>query len=238
MTLERTQAISCRNTYTPSHIVCYTPSSEFSFRFFFWRGARSASQDSSSSPPLSISSSSLTTPTTPAPFFSFNTLPASESLDANAFRAPRFAPTSQICSLALDPAAAIVSGSSGEKTAENTFPYCLREMMRDQDTNRTYNVQISRCDHAHRRLAAFGLVHVPDLDALVCASGHEASAHKRTHVQSGHSTVVGGNREPRGRRSLEIRWQRPSIEIEHETVFQRDLRPRERDAFALGEWLT
>jgi hypothetical protein len=34
MTLERTKAISCRNTYTPSHIVCYTPSSEFFLPFF------------------------------------------------------------------------------------------------------------------------------------------------------------------------------------------------------------
>ena len=196
MTLERTQTISCRNTYTRMlySILATFPSNSF----LRARGACSATQDSSSSPSLSISSS-LTRPTRPAPFFSLSTFPASESLDANAFRAPRVAPTSQTCSLAFDPAAAIVSGSSGEKTAENTFPCRWREMTRvpgHAKPNRTYNVKISRCDHAHRWLASFRLIHVPDLDALVCAPSHEASAQKRTHVQSGRSAVVCRNREP------------------------------------------
>ena len=108
-----------------------------------------------------------------------------------------FAPTSQICSLAFDPAAATVSGSSGEKTAENTLPYRSREMTGERDSvDHTYNVKISRRDHAHRRLTAFGLVHVPDFDDLVCATGHEASPKQRTNIQRRRSTVVGGNREP------------------------------------------
>ena len=156
------------------------------------------SQDSSSSPPLSLSSLSLTRPTRSAPFFSFSTFPASESLDANAFRAPAFAPTSQIWSLALDPAAAIVSGSSGEKTAENTLPCptCQPTTVQQREPNGTYNVKIPRRDHAHRRFAPLRLVHVPDFDDLVCATGHEAATNERTHVQRGRSTVVCRNREP------------------------------------------
>lgn len=130
MTLEREQTTSCRDTYTSPNTVCYRTSVEHRLANFLdiVRGACTPSQVSSSSPPLSLSSASLTRPTSPAPLFSFRTFPASESLDANAFRAPRFAPTSQICSFAFDPAAAIVSGSSGEKTAENTLPCYFREM--------------------------------------------------------------------------------------------------------------
>jgi len=54
--------------------------------------------------------------------FSRNTFPASRSLVPNAFRTPAFEPTSHICSFALEPAAANVSGSSGEKATEKTLP--------------------------------------------------------------------------------------------------------------------
>ena len=228
MTLERTQTISCRNTYytyTPSHIVPL----RILRSFYFYGYGDIALQDSSSSFPLSLSSSSLTRPTRPAPLFSLSTFPASESLDANAFRAPAFVPTSQICSLAFDPAAAIVRGSSGEKTAENTLPYRRCEMVREQRRkgNFTYNVEIPRCDHAHRWLTALGLIHVPNLHDLVRAASHDASAQQRTHIQRGRCTVVRRNREPRGRRRLEVRRQRPRVEIEHETIFERDLYPHE-----------
>jgi hypothetical protein len=58
--------------------------------------------------------------------FSFIVRPASRNLAPNALRAPKLAPTSQICSLAFEPAAATVKGSSGENTVEKTFP-CKRQ---------------------------------------------------------------------------------------------------------------
>lgn len=78
----------------------------------------------SSSP--SLSSPSLATPITPPPLpsaFSLSVRPASRNLAPNALRAPKLAPTSQICSFAFEPAAATVKGSSGEKTVEKTLPY-------------------------------------------------------------------------------------------------------------------
>jgi len=88
-------------------------------------------QQAYSSPSASLSSSSLTTPITPPPLpssFSFNARPASRSFAPNALRAPKVAPTSHIWSLAFDPAAASVRGSSGDHTVENTLPCEKREI--------------------------------------------------------------------------------------------------------------
>ena len=60
---------------------------------------------------------------TPPLCFSLSTLPASASFGPRTLRAPAFAPTSQTCSFAFDPAAASVRGSSGDHEVEKTLPY-------------------------------------------------------------------------------------------------------------------
>lgn len=60
---------------------------------------------------------------TPPLCFSLIVLPASASLGPNTFRAPAFAPTSHTCSLAFEPAAARVSGSSGDHEVAKILPW-------------------------------------------------------------------------------------------------------------------
>ena len=144
---------------------------------------------------------------TPPFFFSFNARPASESLVPKTLRAPKFAPTSQICNLAFEPAAASVKGSSGDHTAENTSP-CADKHHHSSARGymKTHQSEIATGDEADLSLPTCLVpLNVPYFYHFVRARRCKASADMRIDVQSTRCAIVGRDGEARGRWLVDIR---------------------------------
>jgi hypothetical protein len=104
-------------------------------------------------------------------------------LGPNAFRAPAFAPTSQICSFAFEPAAATVSGSSGEKEAVKTLPYSrISARIQSRQQDKPYYAKIATGDKRDILDSIAICVDVPKLNKLIGSTGDEASTQMRVHV--------------------------------------------------------
>lgn len=133
---------------------------------------------------------------TPPPDFSLRFLPASANFGPRAFRAPPLALMSHTWSFPWDPAAARVSGSSGDHDVENTFPCNRMNMPPRKRREETHHTEVARDDEADLALLEVGvLADVPDLDNLVCPAGDDASPDMRVHVQSRRSAIVCGKCE-------------------------------------------
>lgn len=150
------------------------------------------------------SSSSSSIRTMPPPFLiSPNSLPCLLNLSPNAFLAPAFEATSQICTVAFEPAAAIVSGvsGSGENRAVKILPYHLisHDSAASTQGQMTHKSQVPTRHQANLPLSPLDTLsllikHVPDLDRLVHAASGDTSPDMRVDVQSRRSAVMCGQR--------------------------------------------
>ena len=164
---------------------------------------------------------------TPPLCFSLSTLPAAATLGPRTLRAPAFAPMSQTCSFAFDPAAARVRGSSGDQEVENTLPYYpdINESENTHETQETtYHAKVAGSDEAHWPLArVLVFCNIPHLDDLVRTTRRDDPADVRVDVEGRHRAVVCGHGEPCGRGRVQIRRQRSGVEVHHKTIFERHL---------------
>jgi len=156
---------------------------------------------------------------TPPPFFiSPSSLPYFFSLSPNAFRAPRLEATSQIWTVAFDPAAASVKGvsGSGENPVVNTLP-CLSashygrgrghveeqtaeekiEMQRLEERRRkTHQAQISTRSQTDLPLSpllplCLFIRDIPNLDQFIHSSCRNTSSDVWIDVECGCCAIVG-----------------------------------------------
>jgi hypothetical protein len=165
---------------------------------------------------------------TPPPSRARSSRPAAASRGANALRAPALAPTSQIWRRAFEPAAASVSGSSGDHAVVKTLPCAHRQARTPHEGGKAaHHAEVAARDERDvldRVVRA--AVERPDLDELVRPARREAPAHVRVHVQRGDGAVVRLQREARGaRRALEARrgGERARVEAHDHPVLERDL---------------
>lgn len=160
-------------------------------------------------------------------FVSSNTLPASRSLPEKVLRTPELVAISQICSLALEPAAARVRGSSGDQVVEKTLPWGSSYISPSFSTDikkSTYNTKIPRCNKTDISFASVLIIHnIPHLDHFVGTPSDEATFNMRVNVERGDCTIVCRDSESRWRRLIETRWKRPSVKVEHGSIFNWDL---------------
>jgi hypothetical protein len=91
---------------------------------------------------------------------------------------------SHICNLAYEPAAAKVSGESGDHRMVNTLPCKVIGVRSRHETlaEKTYDTQVLTCDHGNLSAGIILFLYVPDLYRLVHSSRGNTAAHVRVDM--------------------------------------------------------